>query len=564
MSILRKVPYLRTAGISVLALFPYSAVNGADTTAANKKLQTIEEVVVTAHPLSGDGLSQASSVLSGDELARKVSTNIGTTLGREPGIHAAQFGNAVGRPVIHGLGGSRVRIMEDRIDTLDVSVTSADHSVGVEPFIAERVEVLKGASTLLYGPGAIGGVVNVQTGRIPHRNATKALSGGIESRYDNNTHGFSTAAKLNGGFDTESGHLAWHADGTWKEGDEYEIPGFAESSILRALEEAEAMPGDPAEEEVRGVLPGSDFDFTTYAGGFSFMNDWGLIGLSVSETDADYGLPGGHAEEEDANAMEPEEEGNPSLSLQQTRTDFELNVIDPFAAFSSLNIRVGHNDYEHREIEPNGEVATLFTNKAWEMRAELLYENDTWKSVLGLQHTNREFSATGEEAFVPPVDTIDSGIFWVIEKSYQNFDLEGGLRVGQVEHDPQNMAKERFTTYAGSIGLVMPLSETLELGVLADYSSRSPVAEELFSNGPHLVTNAFELGNPDLDNERAANITASLRFTGTRIQGSLTTYITQFDNFIFEQANGAMEDGLPVFQFQQDDALFIGAEAELR
>ena len=272
-----------------------SAAAEPDSQEANgPEVALIEEVVVIGHPLSGEGLSQASEVLQGDELARQLGANIGATLEAQPGIHSAQFGNAVGRPVIHGLGGPRVRIMEDRIDALDVSVTSADHAVTVEPFTADRIEVLKGPSTLLYGSGAIGGVVDVHTGRIPHEVPDKPLSGGAEIRYDDNTEGTATSFKLNGG----AGRIAWHLDGTWKDGDEYEIPGFAESSHLRALEEAEGEGEEEAgEEEARDILPGSDYDFETYAGGVSYVFDRGFIGISVSQLNADYGLPGGHGHE---------------------------------------------------------------------------------------------------------------------------------------------------------------------------------------------------------------------------------------------------------------------------
>ena len=521
----------------------------------------IEEIVVVAHPLSGEGLSQASKVLQGSELDRKRSASIGDTLGREPGIRSAQFGKAVGRPVIHGLGGPRVRIMEDRIDTLDVSVTSADHAVSVDPFVAERIEVLKGPSTLLYGSGAIGGVVDVHTGRIPHVVPDQAISGGIETRFDTNTDGNTTAAKLNGG----SGRFAWHLDGTFKDGDEYEIPGFAESAQLRALEEAEAGGDDGDEEdEVRGFLPGSQFESTSYAGGASYVFDGGFFGVSVGRIDSEYGLPGGHGHEEEEEAEDgaAEEEGNPLLKLEQTRTDLELGISDPFGMFTGLNVRLGINDYKHQEIEPNGEVATDFSNEAWELRAELLYEKDSWTGALGFQHTDREFSALGEEAFVPPVDTRDTGVFWIAERSLANFDLEGGLRVGKVEHNPQTGQSEDFTTYSISLGLVAPFAESWQLGLVADYSSRAPVSEELFSNGPHLVTNAFELGDPDLDNERAANIAATLRFDGEIWDATVTTYLTSFADFIYEQATGNEEDGLPVFQFQQNDALFVGVDLE--
>lgn len=530
----------------------------------------IEEIVVIGHPLSGEGLSQASDVLVGEELSRKLSANIGETLATLPGIRSAQFGNAVGRPVIHGLGGPRVRIMEDRIDVLDVSVTSADHAVAIEPFIAERIEVLKGPSTLLYGSGAIGGVVDVHTGRIPHSVPDKPISGGIETRFDDNTDGNTTAIKLNGG----GGNFAWHLDGTWKDGDDYEIPGFAESARLRAAEEAEEEEEEgeehhEEEEEARDILPGSEFDASSYAGGISYVFDGGFVGLAISEMDADYGLPGGHGHEEGHEEGEEEEEeheeeeGNPVLELEQTRVDFELGLSDPFGNFSSLNVRLGINDYEHKELEPSGEVGSTFSKEAWELRTELVYDAQNWAGAIGLQHTDREFSAIGEEAFVPPLDTRDTGVFWVAERSFAGFDLETGLRFGQVDHDPEDGSSEDFTTFTGSLGFVIPLAEEWRLGLVADYSSRAPIAEELFSNGPHLVTNAFERGDPGLDNELAANLAATFQYQGEQWQGSLTAYVTQFSDFIYEQATGEIEDGLPVFQFQQDDAQFFGVDVEL-
>ncbi len=535
----------------------------ADTSADD----TIEEVVVVAHPLSGKGLAQASDVLSGAELERKLNTNIGSTLARQPGISSASYGKAVGRPVIHGLGGPRIRIMEDRIDTLDVSVTSTDHAVAVEPFIANRVEVLKGPSALLYGSGAIGGVVDVDTGRIPDQVPEESISGGVETRFDSNTDGNATSAKLNGG----AGNFAWHLDATFKDGDDYEIPGFVESAALRELEEMEEAEegGDgEEEEEERDILAGSGFDFENYAVGASYVAEWGFIGASVSRLEANYGLPGGHeeeGEEEEEEAIpgfEPTE--TPTLDLEQTRTDIELGINNPFANFKSFNLRVGINNYEHQEIEPNGEVATNFENDAWEARTELVFETENYNGAFGVQHTNRDFSAIGEEAFVPPVDSIDTGVFLVAERSFDGFDLEGGVRAGWVEHDPSvdELGTETFGVYAVSIGAVIPVNASLRFGINADYSSRAPVAEELYSNGPHLATSAFEIGDPDLDNEQAFNLSAVLNYDDERFSASLNVYYNNFNDFIFEQANGEIEDDLPVFEFLQNDARFIGVDLE--
>ena len=521
-----------------------------------------ENIVIAAHPLSGEGLSQSVDILEGTELKRKASTNIGTTLSKQPGIHSAPFGNAVGRPIIHGLGGARVKIMEDRIDTLDVSVSSGDHAVSIEPFIADRVEVLKGAGTLLYGSGAIGGVVDIHTGRIPHHIPQKPISGGIETRFSNNEDANTTSLKLNGG----KKYFAWHLDATRKDSDNYKIPGFAESSRLRALEEPESG-GEGEEEHARDILSGSAFTFESAAFGASYIKDWGFVGLSISDTDATYGLPG-HAEHHDA-----EGEGEPleahhddetaTLILKQTRTDFELGLENPADAISSINVRIGVNDYEHQEIEPNGEVATQFSNQAWESRAEVIFDADEWTNVIGAQHSQRDFSALGEEAFIQPVDTTESGLFWLAERSISTFDIEAGLRLGQTKHDPSLAVSKDFSNYSASLGAIVPLSHSWQLNIIADYSSRAPVAEELYADGPHLTTNSYEQGNAELDSESAINLSATLQYQDDLWSASITVYQTEFSDFIYQQDTGTVLDDLSVVAYQQNDATFFGADVEL-
>ena len=403
----------------------------------------------------------------------------------------------------------------------------------------------------------------------------QTISGGIETRYDDNTEGNSTAVKLNGGI----GNFAWHLDGSWRDGDEYEIPGFAESKRLRASE-GEEEEDHEEEEEARGFLPGSGFDFDSHAFGASYIGEWGFAGLSVSRLEGKYGLPGGHShgheeghdeegEEEEGHEEEHDEHGEegafetPMLDMEQTRIDAELGVKNPFGIFTSLNVRLGINDYEHAEIEPDGEVATLFDNEAWELRTELVYETGPWNGVIGFQRSTREFSAIGEEAFIAPVDTDTTGVFWAFEREFDSFSIESGLRVGRVEHDPEAASSDSFTDFATSFGVIKPLNDMARVAVLLDISSRAPVGEELYSNGPHLATNTFEVGNPDLDNERATGLSATLNLNGERWQGQATLYYTRFTDFIFEAATGEEEDELPVYVYQQNDATFHGIDAEL-
>ena len=570
----------------------------AEEAAEEEEPAAIEEIIVLGHPLSGEGLAQASDVLSGEELDRKVAGNIGATVGNQPGIHNASFGAALGRPVIHGLDGARVRIMEDRIDTLDVSVTSAEHAVTVDPFIANQVEILKGSSTLLYGSGAIGGVVDVHTGRIPH-NALTGVSGRLDLNAADNGEGRNTVFRLDGG----AGMLGWHLDGFSRTAQDYEIPGFAESARQMAHEEEEEHEREEEEEhheeeeehheeeeehheeeeDIFGVLPASGFDVQGGSAGFSLVGDGFLVGVSVSKLAVEYGIPGhghahGHDEEEEHHDEEEEghhdeeeehaedehgEEGDAMGDLDQTRVDLEAAFADPFPGIASLNLRVGINDYAHDELEPSGEVGSAFENDAWEARAEMTHEAVAgWEGVAGLQTGDQSFSVVGEEAFVPPVDTRSFGMFWVGERSFPGFQLESGVRFDRVEHDPAAGVNSTFSGVSASFGMVVPLDDEWTGTVLADYSSRAPVGEELYSNGPHFGTRSFELGDPSLGEEGAFNLSATLSRRGECWSAIGTIYRTTFTDFIFQLPTGEHREGLVVRQFQQADATFAGLDVE--
>ena len=539
----------------------------------------VEEIVVRVHPLANNGSAQSLIVLNGDELAEKVQGSIGETVAGEAGIRSASFGAAVGRPVIHGLGAARVKVTEDRIDTLDVSVTSTDHAVSVEPFIANQITILKGASSLLYGSGAIGGVVDVETGRIPTKLTGEPVSGRVELRAKDNGNGETAAFRLDG---DASGGFAWHVDGFSKQADDYDIPGFVESRQLReqeALEALEAGGADDGEEEARDVLEGSFLDVQGGSVGLSYIFDNGFVGLSVSRTEGDYGLlAGAHEEEEgEEEGEEEEEEGVGVIELEQTRVDFESELRFSSSLVEKVNLRFGINDYEHQEIEGSGEVGTFFENDAWEGRLELTYSPILgFDGVVGLQLGDREFSAVGEEAFVEPVDSDNQAIFWVGERHFDALDIEAGLRYEQVDYEPTgadefgvDFEDTDFSTISASFGGVYSLNDATKLSALFDYSQRAPTIEELFSNGPHLATQTFEIGNPDLDEESALSLSFTGAYDISGLSLSATIYLTEFDDFIFQQTRGVLvagefepviEDGLPVLDYLQEGATFFGID----
>ena len=522
--------------------------------------EAIEEIVIVGHPLSAEGLATPADVLANRELKRKLADSIGATVAGEPGIHNSSFGVAVGRPVIHGLGGARVRVMEDRIDAMDVSVTSGDHAVTVDPFIADRVEIFKGSGTLLYGSGAIGGVVDTHTGRIPHT-VPEELGGKLSLGWADNADAGKGLFRLDGG----AGSFAWHLDGFRRDAGDYEIPGFAESALLRAMEEED----HEEEQEILGVLPGSGLDVMGGSAGLSLVGKRGFIGVALSNLDAEYGIPGhgdahGHEEEgQEGEEEEHEEEGTPFIDLKQTRVDFEAALADPLPGFLNLNVRLGVNDYEHAEVEPSGEVGTAFDNQAWEARVELTHGPAAgWEGAFGLQLADRSFTVVGEEALTPPVDTSSLGVFWVGQRSFEDFEFEAGVRLESVEHEPEVGDGKEFTTVSASLGAIIPLDAAWTASVLADYSSRAPVGEELFSEGPHLATQSFEIGDPEIQDEQALNFSATLRGDGARWSFAGTVYYTSFADFIYQAATGEERDGLIVRRFAQADATFTGLDLE--
>ena len=573
--------------------------DGSEATAGAEGIETIE---VHAHPLSGEGLADTTTVVEGEELRRKAEPSIGATLDGEPGIHASSFGQAAARPVVHGLAGARVRVMEDRIDTMDASVTSQDHPTTVEPFIADRVEVLKGPGTLLYGSGAVGGVVDVHTGRIPHT-VPERIRGRAELRAGDNGERQTGALRVDGG----GGGFAWHLDAYTRDAGEYDIPGYAESARLRAMEEHEEHEHDEHEgedhdedaeehhddeedhdeheEEAYGHVPGSQLEMSGGALGASFIGERGFAGVAISTNRALFGLPGHshahddheeehhdhedeHAEDEDEHEGEhededehhEEEEGNPTLDLEQTRIDVEVGLRDPFAGFSALNFRLGRNDYEHVELEPNGEVGTSFQNDAYEGRLELVDDDMGAGSVFGLQFSGRDYSIVGEEAFVPPTQSDSFAAFWVGQFAFEGVDMDAGIRLGRVTHDSRLHSSEDFTPWSASVGVFIPTESEWQLGFRADISSRAPVIEELFSNGPHLATQSFEVGDPGLGVERATNLSATLSRSTERFSVHATAYRNGFANFIYQQWTGEEEDELPVAAYAQDDASFVGLD----
>lgn len=513
----------------------------------------LEEVRVTATPLRSDALemTQSASVLSGEALNRSLGNSLGDTLKNMPGVASASFGANIGRPVIRGMDASRVGVLENNVASNDVSQISQDHAVAIEPFLADQVEVLRGPATLLYGSDTIGGVVNVRTNRVPV-DPPEAWGGRAMVQVDSAARQRYAAGRLDGA--TRDARWGFHLDAFHRRSSDYEIPGFVET---------DPEPG----EEQPGTLVNSALDNEGGALGASWFGERWRAGLAWSRYTSDYGIPGaGHQHHEalDAGQDEEEEEELVTIDLRSERLDGEVHASDPFSGFTDLKWLLNHSDYEHTEFEGRA-VGTVFRNDTLETRLELTHRPlGPWRGVVGVQYRDRDFSAVGEEAFVPPSQTRTIGVFVLEEAEYDRTRLEFGMRLEDIDTRAADGRAASHAPLSLSAGVLWHVDPNTHLSLNLSRAQRAPGDGELFASGPHLATQTFEIGDADLDEETATALEASVRRHAGRLTGSLTVYRNAFDDFIYLDDTGTVQDELPVRRWRQQDATFTGAEVELR
>lgn len=535
----------------------------------------LEEVVVTATPLRRNVLemSQSATVLSGAELDRDVANNLGDTLSHMPGLANASFGQNVGRPVIRGFEGARVGVLNNNMATADASAVSQDHAVAIEPFLADQIEVLRGPATLLYGSGAIGGVVNLVSHTIPQEIPENGLSGRAMAQGDTAANQRMGAGRL----DIGKNQWAFHASGFIRRTDDYEIPGKAE--LYPGAEDEDHDEGHDEEHEDEhdhaegGKLENSFLDNEGGSLGASWIGEQWRIGLAYTGYSSDYGIPGAHAHEhEDEHEGEEhaadehegeEEESLVTIGLESDRLDGEIVGTNPFRGFDQLKLRVADSSYTHTEFEGD-EIGTIFNNDTLDGRLELRHVAlGNWSGAFGAQYSERDFEAIGDEAFVPPSSTTSAALFWVETADFGSWQLDAGLRYDDISVTTDLPLKRNFSPFTASLGAVWHVTESSHFTFNVSQAERAPTDQELFSDGPHIATQTFELGNADLDIESNLHLEAGFRLHQGALTGSLTFYTDSFDDYIYQADTGLEEDGLPVRRWSQQDADFRGAELEL-
>jgi iron complex outermembrane receptor protein len=518
------------------------------------------DIVVTGVRRNAGDILGGLSVLDAEDLARELRPSIGETLARQPGVTASSFGPTASRPILRGLSGDRIRILTDGIGSFDVSSSSPDHAVALNPLTAERIEVLRGPAALVYGSSAIGGVVNVIDRRIPRAEP--------EDGFDvSGLLGYGTAAEersANLSADAAiAEHFVIHADGNWSKSDDLRTGGHLLSKDLR--EEAAASPFPEIQElaDLKGELPNTAARSWEVAGGLAYVDGPLNVGVSVTRHDALYGVPIRFSLDPDVEAEAP------NIDVKQTRYDARAEI--PLAGiFSQVRLRGGYAKYRHNEIEDTGEIASTFNTNGGEGRAELVQaERNGWGGTTGLQYMERKVFIEGEEKFLPESRQRQTGLFTMQSLVRGPLRLEGGARIefskleAEEDADLGTPALSRdFTTFSASAGAAYELSPGWRAGLTLSRSARAPSIDELFANGPHAGTQAFEIGDPGLDPEKSLSVEASIRKHRGPLKLAATAYYSHFSNFIFQAATGEIEDGLPVYQYRQGKADYYGFEVE--
>jgi iron complex outermembrane receptor protein len=495
-------------------------------------------VTVTTSPFDGHDelkMSQPASILRGEQLRRKQAATLGDTLSTEVGVQSSSFGAGSGRPIIRGLDGPRIQVLDGGMGTADVSSVSPDHQVTGETSTAQQVEVLRGPATLLYGSGAIGGLVNVVTNRIPTQRQT-GMDGRFELRGASGTGEGSGSFLLNGG----TGGVAWRLDGFQRRTDDYRIPA--------------------------GTLTNSFTRSDGFSLGGSWIGDRGYVGASYQEISSRYGVPTPDATQ---------------IDLRQRRADFAGELRDPLPRFTRVRVKFRDSNYRHDEIEATGEAGTTFRNKGNETRVELTHAPlGGWTGVLGIQQDRKTISALGEEAVIPVTRNRETGLFLFEDRKWRDFHFALGARLGSVTREPEGGNPRRtFKPSSVSAGAIWNLAPGCSLAASLTRAERAPTTEELYSNGPHHATASFEVGDATLGKERSRNIDLALRKTSGVLRGKIGVFQNRFKSYVFARSVDQDGDGVAdrvddtgaldpageflLINFAQADARFHGVEGKL-
>ncbi|MFW7340753.1 TonB-dependent receptor [Pollutimonas sp. H1-120] len=518
--------------------------------------QTLDAITISASPLglTEDTIANPVETLDGASLVLKREATLGDTLNGMLGVHADTFGAGASRPVIRGQSAPRVKILSDGSELMDASGVSPDHAITSEPMLARRIEVLRGPATLLYGGGAIGGVVNVIDDKIPEAIPEKGVEGYAELRGSTGSNERAAATGITAGKD----NFAIHVEGLRRHSDDYKVPDWPD-----------------------GKLKGSFEESTTGSVGMSWIGSRGFIGVAYTNTRSEYGLPGhnheyeschphgshlhcgGHDGDDHGHDHEHEHtEAAPFVRLKNERIDVRGEYREPLAGIRKIRVRGGLTDYQHQEIE-GAAVATTFKNRSYDARVEFEHEPIAgWRGVFGVQGSRSDFSALGEESFLPKTITKNLGVFLLEEYRLSDWRFEVGARQERQSVTPQGtQPRSALSGTSLSTAAIWDFAPMYSLALSVSRSQRLPTAQELYADGIHLATNTYEIGNADLKQETSQNVDLTLRKHAGDARFAVSVFFNQVKNYIYADTLDRHED-FRLIEYAQHDARFMGVEAE--
>ena len=509
----------------------------------------LDEVIVST-PMQDTIASSATpvTVLHNDNLRMKAGSTIGETIQNELGVHGQSFGPGVGLPVIRGQDGPRVRVLSNGLGANDASQNSPDHASITAPLNAERIEILRGPATLLYGSGAIGGVVNVIDNRIPEKVPDQLVGGSVEQKYNTATTSRQTAFKVEGG----KSKFAYHFDGYVQKNGNMNISGDA-IDVTRAQV---SQPGLDVAENTNGFVNNTSADNLNVTAGASFVGDSGFFGFSGNIVDMEYQIPPrGEADGEQSN-----------IEMEQRKFDFKggLNNLQGF--FKKVDAKLSLTDYDHTEA-----LEAEFSNDTLEGRVDAthmpIFGMD---GVMGFQIISSRFSALeiGGD-YINPI-TLTNNYAAFLQESFDlssNNVAQFGLRIEHDTVDSQLRANpdQSFTPVSLSVSDLWTINDKKSINIAITRSQRAPITNELYFEGDHEATATFQRGNPNLGLETSYNIDLGYKSSSEKVAFEINLFHNWINNYIFAQRTGgtAGDDNNPEVIYQQGAATFMGYEAQL-
>lgn len=582
--------------VSIFAVLNPAAFANTDVT--NTQLETIQ---LQAHPLvqTAADFAVADHVIDQKTLAER-STTIGDAMADELGVYSNQYGSGSSRPVIRGQDGPRVKVLQHASETADVSMLSPDHAITVDPILAKQVEIIRGPSTLLYGAGTVGGLVNVTDQKIPTQMPNNGLEGQVGLRYNTGSDEKLASAGVTAAL---SDQFALRIEGSKRKANDYITPNYwvEHHNDEAGHDDHDHGHNNPAHDHDD---KGTHFDKArrvdnTFAEGQtvniggSWIHDRGFVGLSYSNRQDKYGLPGHSHEYHDchphgnklhcgshdpAPQPDPHDEhehahGGPWIDLESHRYDLRTELDQPFAGFEKLRAHASFTDYEHDELEEN-KVISNFKSKGYDARLELVHQPIAgWEGVFGTQYSQQKIDLTGqkekhgdhfhESVPMPDTKTQKYSLFGLEHKQFGDVHVELGARVEHQKIDVDAKQKDYSDTgVSASAAANWQFAPNYKLSFTGSHQQRLPLAQELYANGIHFATNTYERGNANLDVEKSNNLELGLHYEADKLDYSLHVYHNWFDNYIY----GATTDHKETFRlidYQQDKAKFYGTEAKL-